>query len=57
MQEILGVPVVIDNKPGGGTNIGLGATARADADGYTIGLSTSGSSSILVYTSVFRSIR
>jgi tripartite-type tricarboxylate transporter receptor subunit TctC len=41
MQEILGVPVVIDNKPGGGTNIGLGATARADADGYTIGLSTS----------------
>lgn len=41
MQESLGVPIVIENRPGGGTNIGLALTARANPDGYTIGISTS----------------
>jgi tripartite-type tricarboxylate transporter receptor subunit TctC len=38
----LGVPVVIDNKPGAGAIIGIDAVAKAPADGYTLGMSTSG---------------
>jgi tripartite-type tricarboxylate transporter receptor subunit TctC len=33
----LGQPVVIDNRPGAGGNIGMDAVAKAPADGYTIG--------------------
>jgi tripartite-type tricarboxylate transporter receptor subunit TctC len=32
----LGQPIVIDNKPGGGTAIGTKAAASADPDGYTL---------------------
>ena len=38
----LGVPVVIDNKPGAGAIIGIDAVAKAPADGYTLSMSTSG---------------
>jgi tripartite-type tricarboxylate transporter receptor subunit TctC len=41
MQEVLGGSVIVENKGGGGGNIGMGSVARADADGYTILLSTS----------------
>src|SRR5215468_4120304 len=41
MQEAMGASVVVENKGGGGGNIGMGYVARADADGYTILLSTS----------------
>jgi tripartite-type tricarboxylate transporter receptor subunit TctC len=41
MQEPIGVSVVVENKGGGGGNIGMGYVARADADGYTVLLSTS----------------
>ena len=36
----LGQPVVIENRPGAGTNIGMTAVARAAADGYTVGLAS-----------------
>jgi len=36
MAELLGKPVVIENKPGAGGNIGIGHVARAAPDGYTL---------------------
>jgi tripartite-type tricarboxylate transporter receptor subunit TctC len=41
MQATMGGSVVVENKGGAGGNIGMGYVARADADGYTILLSTS----------------
>jgi tripartite-type tricarboxylate transporter receptor subunit TctC len=31
-----GQPIVVENRPGAGNTIGMGAVARADPDGYTI---------------------
>jgi tripartite-type tricarboxylate transporter receptor subunit TctC len=41
LQATLGQPFVIDNRPGGGTLIGMDAVAHAPPDGYTLYMSPS----------------
>jgi tripartite-type tricarboxylate transporter receptor subunit TctC len=38
LSELWNQPVLVDNKPGAGANIGTDAVAKAAADGYTIGI-------------------
>ena len=42
MAQRLGQPVVIENKPGGNARIGANFVAKAEPDGYTVLLTTSG---------------
>jgi tripartite-type tricarboxylate transporter receptor subunit TctC len=42
LQEKLGQPVVIENRPGAAGTLGNEAVARADKDGYTLGVMTAG---------------
>jgi len=42
LQEKLGQPVVIENKPGAAGTLGNEVVARAEKDGYTIGVMTAG---------------
>jgi tripartite-type tricarboxylate transporter receptor subunit TctC len=42
LANALGRPVVIDNRPGAGMIVATTALARAPADGYTLGIATSG---------------
>jgi tripartite-type tricarboxylate transporter receptor subunit TctC len=35
LAQSLGQPIVIDNRPGAGGNLGTGAVAKAEPDGYT----------------------
>ncbi len=42
LQELTGATFIVENKGGAGGNIGMGYAARAEPDGYTILLATSG---------------
>src|SRR6476469_10299206 len=42
MQERLGQPVLIENRPGAAGTLGNEAVARADKYGYTLGIMTAG---------------
>jgi len=46
MQEILGHPVIVDNRSGAGGITGVDAVAKADPNGYTIGISSPGALAI-----------
>ena len=36
LADSLGQPVIVDNRPGAGANIGIGIAAKSLADGYTL---------------------
>jgi tripartite-type tricarboxylate transporter receptor subunit TctC len=52
-QEVTSQPMVIDNKPGAGSNIGSDIVAKAAPDGYTLLL---GTSSLAINPSLYRSM-
>jgi tripartite-type tricarboxylate transporter receptor subunit TctC len=54
LSRIWGQQVVIENKPGAGTNLGAEAAARSEPDGYTLLL---GSSALATSRHLYRSLR
>lgn len=42
LQKQLGQPVVVENRPGAGGNVGADIAARAQADGYTLLMTSAG---------------
>ena len=53
LQPRLGQSVVIDNRAGGGANIGIGSAARGEPDGYTLLITTS---AIVINPSLYKKI-
>ena len=46
LQERLGQPIVIENRPGAGGNIGADVAAKSPSDGYTLFVGTVGTNAI-----------
>ena len=46
IEARLGQPLVIDNRPGAGGNIGMDVVAKAPPDGHTIGIGAAGALSV-----------
>jgi tripartite-type tricarboxylate transporter receptor subunit TctC len=55
VAQLLGQPIVIDNKPGAGGNVGAELVARAAPDGYTLLYGTNGTHAI--NASLYRTMR
>jgi tripartite-type tricarboxylate transporter receptor subunit TctC len=53
LYHSLGQTMIIENRPGGGANIGIGLAARAEPDGYTLLITTS---AIVINPSLYKSI-
>jgi tripartite-type tricarboxylate transporter receptor subunit TctC len=54
LNEMWGVPVIIENRPGASGNLGMAQVARAAADGYTLALAPAGNLTVnpLLYTNL-----
>jgi tripartite-type tricarboxylate transporter receptor subunit TctC len=46
LSDRLGKPIIVENRPGGGSTIGTAAGAKAPPDGYVLGIPGSGSMAI-----------
>ena len=53
MSEVLGQPIVVDNRPGAGGNIAADLVAKSPADGYTTLITTHGQA---ISPSLFKSL-
>jgi tripartite-type tricarboxylate transporter receptor subunit TctC len=54
LQATLGQPVVVDNRPGAGGNIGMELVAKSAADGHTLALAPAGN--LTVNPSLYRNV-
>ena len=54
LEQRLGKPFVVENRPGAGTTIAAGATAKAEPDGYTLMQATSGT--MAMNPTIFKSL-